>query len=109
MRRDLGAAIKQRDGTAVSALRAALAALDNAGAVAVEDTPATASSAHIAGASAQGSTERPRRALTDAETVAVIHDEVSQRVDTADRLGQSEYAQQLRAEARVLARYLPES
>ncbi len=49
LRADLKRAMKDRDRDAMPALRSVLAALDNAEAVAVENTPATASNQHVAG------------------------------------------------------------
>lgn len=112
LRHDLTTALKRRDRTAVSALRSAIAALDNAEAVDVVERrrPAVATSGHIAGASAgAGSADVPRRVLTDAEIAAIVADQIEERRESARQyaeLGRPEAAERLIAEADVLARYL---
>jgi uncharacterized protein YqeY len=112
LRHDLTAALKARDRTAVSALRSAIAALDNAEAVEIGDqqTASAATSPHIAGASAgAGSADVPRRALADDEIKAIVTDQIEERRQAAreyDELGQTDAAQRLTAEADVLTRYL---
>ena len=113
LRQGLIAAMKARDSVAVSALRSAIAAIDNAEAVDVAPEPASlVGSEHVAGAVAGvGSTELPRRTLDDAEMEAIVRAQMDERVAAAqqfDELGATERAEQLRAEAAVLARYLPE-
>lgn len=116
MRAALTAAMKQRDRTAVTALRAGLAAIDNAEAVAVPGAgadghaPLPVSDGPIAGATAGlGSNEVARRALTDADVAAIVRAQVDERrtaADEYDRIGQSDAAANLRAEAAVLAAHL---
>jgi uncharacterized protein YqeY len=98
-------AIKARDQVAVSALRSALAAIDNATAV---DLPETAPNlgATIAGArSGIGAGDVPRRELSAAEVARIVRGEIAEREATAgeqEGLGQEDFAAQLRAEAHVL-------
>ena len=94
LRGALPAAMKARDGAAVAALRAALAAIDNAEAVepAPGRSPAAAGHADLAGPVAGlGAAEvADRRAAADAY----------------ERAGQAERAGRLRAEADVLSSHL---
>jgi uncharacterized protein YqeY len=113
MRRDLTAALKARDRVAVSALRSALAAIDNAEAVPVPDPrtsdgervpepasggePRAGSAAagepragsavggeHVAGAAVGvGAGEAARRELTPDDLHAIVAAEVAERVDAA--------------------------
>jgi len=85
LRRGLLVAMRSRDATAVSALRSAIAALDNAEVVAVETSVGT-SSEHLAGA------------------VAGLG-----AADQAAHHGQQEQAELLRGEAQVLQRYVTAS
>lgn len=109
MRQDLTTALKARDRVAIAALRSALAAMDNAEAVHATDLPATTSE-HVAGAAVGlGAAEAERRHLTDADLRAVVAKEIEDRTTAAKTYadaGREDAAQQLRAEADVLARYL---
>lgn len=115
LRRDLTAAMKARDAVTVAALRAALAALDDAGAVPVptaggDGSPATGS-AHVAGSAVGlGAAEVPRRVLSAPEVVEVVQaqaDELATAATEYTRLGRHEDARRLAAQADVLRRYLP--
>jgi uncharacterized protein YqeY len=111
MRADLTAALKARDRVAVSALRSALAAVENAEAVAVDPRPASATgTAHVAGAAAgAGAAEARRRHLTDADIHAIVEGEVRERSAAAqeyERHGRDDLAERLRVEVAVLRRYL---
>ena len=111
LRHALTAALKSRDAIAVSALRSAIAAIDNAEAVDVRaDGAGPATSEYIAGASeGAGSAEVPRRVLTEAEVEEVIRGQIDERVRAAEEyeaLGRREIAQRLRGEAQVLLGYL---
>jgi uncharacterized protein len=108
LRRALGEALKSRDMIAVSALRSALGALDNASAVPATPAPAASpSSPHIAGATAGvGATETERRRLSDEEVSAIVRAEVAERQAAArdyERTGHADRADRLRREAGVLA------
>jgi len=111
LRRDLTAALRARQPDTVAALRSAIAAIDNAQAVAAPAGPAPATSAHIAGArEGAGSAEVPRRRLSGAEARAILGDQVAEYDREADRyraLGQPEAGQRLADQARLLAAYLP--
>ncbi|GGP85466.1 GatB/YqeY domain-containing protein [Saccharothrix coeruleofusca] len=111
LRDDLKAALKTRDRVAISALRSALAAIENAEAVPVDQPPvAAAGSEHVAGAAAGlGAAEAERRHLTDADLRSIVEREVGERSAAAleyQRLGRDDEAARLRAEAEVLNRYL---
>jgi uncharacterized protein YqeY len=109
MRADLAAAMKARNCQAVSALRTAIAAIDNAESVdqTAETTP---SNAHIASAATGlGAAEAARRALSPADVRAILQAQIDDRATEAngyDALGQAQAAVKLRAEAEVLATYL---
>ncbi|MET8032007.1 hypothetical protein [Streptomyces sp. NPDC005345] len=111
LRTDLVAAMKARRTEAVSALRTAIAVIDNAEAV---DTPAQASvhavSEHVAGArTGVGSTEAERRVLSLDDVRALLQAQVDDRTGEADRYdtyGQRDAALRLRREADVLRQYL---
>jgi len=109
LRQALTAALQARDAVTVSALRSALAAIENAGAV---DTRQAAQprSGPIAGAvDGLGAAEVPRRPLGPEEVRALVAAEVEQRraaaAECAD-LGRPDQAERLRAEADVLAVHL---
>jgi uncharacterized protein YqeY len=108
LRTDLTVAMKARQPEAVSALRTAIAAIDNA--VAAPERQATAVGEHVAGAGVGvGSTEAVRRFLSTDELRALLQHQVTDRVAEADRYdayGQSEAADRLRREAEVLGKYL---
>ena len=100
-------ALKARDTIATSALRSALAAIDNAGAVPPAPAPAAgAGGPHVAGAVAGlGAAEAERRSLTAAEVEEIVRTEVAERQAAArdyDRVGHAEQADRLRREADVL-------
>jgi uncharacterized protein len=122
--RALPVAMKARDRPAVAALRSALAAIDNAGAVDPSQAPpgvATPDPANpgptgpgpgkpFAGTVAGlGAAEVERRSLTPAQMEEIVRAEVADREAAAvdyERAGQLEPAERLRGEARVLAAYL---
>ncbi|WP_078310900.1 MULTISPECIES: hypothetical protein [unclassified Mycobacterium] len=109
MRTDLSTAMKARNSRTVSALRTAIAAIDNAESM---DNAAQASldNAHVAGATrGLGSAEAARRVLSPADVRAVLRAQIDDRVTEAERydtLGHAQAATQLREEAAVIARYL---
>jgi hypothetical protein len=100
-------ALRERDRTAVSALRSALGALGNAEAVAVPVASAqTSSSPYVAGASAgSGSGEVERHLLSEAESAAIVRAQIAEHEAAAasyERAGHIDRAAQLRREAAVL-------
>jgi len=110
LRAALTTAMKARDRTAVTALRAALAAIDNAGAVTPTRDGVALTEGPIAGAVAGlGAAEATRRALSDDDIVALVWAEVTDREDAAtgyDQAGRDDHAQQLRDEAAALRQVL---
>ena len=101
----LGEALRARDKVATSALRSALAAIDNASAVPAAPA-ADVGSPHFAGTVAGlGAGEAERRRLTEAEAEQIVLGEVAERQAAArdyDQTGHAEQAGQLRREAQVL-------
>ncbi|MGN7780025.1 hypothetical protein ACTJJE_10965 [Mycolicibacterium sp. 22603] len=114
MRADLMTAMKARAAETVAALRAGLAAIDNAEAVDVPDREGAHSGAAqqsvIAGATTGlGSSEVSRRDLTHADIRAVLADLMAEYRAEADRyaaLNRPEAADQLRRQAAALSRYV---
>ena len=130
LRRALPAAMKARDRPAMTALRSALAAIDNAGAVdpthavptevdpqvatsaARPSDPGAARAAHpgFAGTVAGvGAAEVERRSLSQAQMEAIVRTEIADRETAAtgyERAGQLQHAERLRAEAKVLRSHL---
>ncbi|SDK88343.1 hypothetical protein SAMN05428985_106531 [Nocardioides sp. YR527] len=109
LRADLLAARKARDTTATAVLRSTLAAIANAEALPVAET-ALSVDGPIAGATVGvGATEAARRDLSDEDIRGIITGEQSERLSAATDLeshGAGEKAEQLRAEAELLAVYL---
>ncbi|WP_372517920.1 hypothetical protein [Solirubrobacter phytolaccae] len=103
--------MKARDKETTSALRTALAAIDNAEAVVAPDHVEAPSSEHVAGARAGvGSTEAERRALSLDDVHTLLQAQIDERAQEADRydaLGQADAAVRLRREADALRGYVP--
>jgi hypothetical protein len=111
MRGALRAAMKSRDSVAVVALRAGLAAIDNAEAVEVgQGTRVVATHPELAGTLVGlGAGEVARRALTDADMEAFVRAEAGElrsAVEGYRRAGQREEAERLLAQAAVLSALL---
>jgi uncharacterized protein YqeY len=103
LRRDLAAAMRARDAVAVSALRTALAAIENAEAVRPGPSPVAGSVLGL------GAGDVPRRDLTAGDVDRIVRAEKAELLAAAgeyERRGQAARAERLRAEAEVLARYL---
>ena len=85
LQRTLGESLKARDMVAVSALRSALGAIDNASTVPAGLVfAASASSSHIAGAVAGlGAADNERRRLSDDEANAIVRAEIAERLAAA--------------------------
>ena len=113
LRADLVTAMKARQAEAVSALRTALAALDNAEAVAPPTSPPgmVVTSEHFAGSAAGlGATEAVRRVLSLDDMYDILRAQVAERDSEAEcyeSLGQSAAAGRLRREVDALRGYLP--
>ncbi|MER7555385.1 hypothetical protein ABTZ46_00495 [Nocardioides sp. NPDC126508] len=109
LRADLLTARKARDTTATAVLRSTLAAIANAEALPVAET-ALSTEGPIAGAAiGVGATEAARRDLSDDDIRSIISAEQSERRAAASDMethGAAEKAEQLRAEAELLAAYL---
>ncbi|MEV0703658.1 GatB/YqeY domain-containing protein [Saccharopolyspora sp. NPDC050389] len=109
LRDDLKTALKARNNVAVTALRSALAAIDNAEAV-PGDRPLSGGGEHVAGAAVGlGAAEAQRRNLTEADVRSIVENEVRERSVAAEeyeQLGRDDLAERLRAEAEVLSRHL---
>jgi hypothetical protein len=120
LRRDLTVALKARQPDAVAALRTAIAAIDNAQAVAVPPDSRPAGRDRVAGARVAGarvagarhgagSTEAPRRKLSPDELHGILREQVAECRREADRyqaLDQPGAARRLRDQARLVAGYL---
>lgn len=103
LRAALKPAMKARDTGAVSALRSALAAIDNAEAVDAGDVRAGAVEESPVGL---GAAEAARRDLTEVEIEAIVRREIDERRSAAteyDRLGAIDRRDRLTAEADALA------
>jgi uncharacterized protein YqeY len=108
LRAALPEAIRSRDKAAVSALRGALAALDNAEAVPLDEGSPQAGALEASPAGA-GATEAARRELGEREVLDVVRAEADERLEAASRLtapAHTARAERLRAEAQVLLRFL---
>jgi uncharacterized protein YqeY len=106
LRRALTTALKARDAVAVSALRSALAAIENAGAVDPVQAPPPGSGPIAGAVDGLGAAEVERRPV---DVGAVVAAEVEQRRAAAREytaLGRPDRAERLRAEADVLAAHL---
>lgn len=100
--------MKARDRAATSALRATLAAIDNAEAVTPEESTQGGLAIEQV-ALGVGATEVARRALTEHEVEQIVRAEVAERETAAeqyDRAGHPDRAEQLRSEARALVAHL---
>jgi uncharacterized protein YqeY len=109
LRAALRDALKTRDVVAAFAVRSALGAIGNAGAVPAGEgsaTPVRTGSAYVARATAgAGATEVSRRQLSPAGLRALVEAEISERQAAAgqyEQTGQADRAETLRREARVL-------
>ncbi|MEU0596956.1 hypothetical protein ABZ484_01625 [Streptomyces sp. NPDC006393] len=100
--------MRARDKAAVSALRATLAALDNAEAVPVDEA-ASRGLALEQSPVGPGATEAARRELSERGVVEIVRAEATERLEAAAQLtvpAHAERVARLRAEAAVLLRLL---
>ena len=106
LRQQLKAAMRDRDRIAVSALRDAIAALDNAEAVEPgQDVPAQVSEHVAGGVVGLGAAELERRILDPASQRSIVRAEIEARLAAAttyDEHGQSARAAELRLGADAL-------
>ncbi|MET9292531.1 hypothetical protein [Streptomyces sp. NPDC003077] len=103
--------MRARDKAAVSALRATLAALDNAEAVPVDESAPRAAALEHSPVGV-GVTEATRRELSESHVVDVVRAEAAERLEAAAQLtapAHADRAARLREEAAVLLRFLDES
>ena len=109
LRRELDTALKARDRTAISALRAALGALGNAEAADPAAAPPMESGVIAGGVAGLGAGEVARRELSDAEQRDLLCAEVTKWRAVAEqfeRAGRPDDAQQQHAQADVVSRLL---
>lgn len=105
----LTVAMKDRDRVATSALRSALAAIDNAEAVDVSLAPPEQPGVIAGGVVGLGAGEVSRRTITDDDVRAILRDAISEREAAAaqyDEMRRHEDAARLRTEVSVLAALL---
>jgi len=96
----LRAALAERDMETVRTLRCVMAAIDNAGAVSLEEVRRVAPS----------TTETPRKSLSEQEIAAILQDEIAARrrvVEEYARLGNAAQAAKLHAEIATI-QHLPD-
>ncbi|WP_437089640.1 hypothetical protein [Streptomyces hundungensis] len=108
MRQALPVAMRARDKAAVRALRTTLAALDNAGAVAV-GAAALRGQAVEESPVGVGTTEVARRELSEKDMVEVVRAEIAERTAAAEELTDPAHAERalaLHEEVAVLRRFL---
>ncbi|MFG2131919.1 hypothetical protein ACGFNV_29465 [Streptomyces sp. NPDC048751] len=100
--------MRARDKAAVSALRATLAAVDNAEAVPVDEAALRGMALEESPVGA-GATEAARRELSEAGVADIVRAEAAERLEAAALLTAPAHAdrvERLRAEAAVLLRFL---
>jgi uncharacterized protein YqeY len=109
LRESLKVAMSARDSIATAALRSAMSALDNAEAVSRSHAPAPTGGivgdVHLG----VGAGEVARRNLSGEDVVEVVRAEIGERAAAAtqyERLGRTEQASRLKAEATVLESFL---
>lgn len=108
MREALPEAMRAGDKAAVSALRAALAALDNAEAVPVGEAGMRGSAIERSPVGV-GATEAARQELSEHGAAHIVRTEATERLEAAAQLtvpAHADRAARLRAEAAVLLRFL---
>jgi uncharacterized protein len=108
MRQALLEAMRARDRAAVSALRATLAALDNAEAVPVGEDALRGVALEQSPVGA-GATEAARRGLSESDEAAIVRAEADERLEAAAQLTAPAHVDRvarLRAEAAVLQHFL---
>lgn len=113
LRTDLRTAMKARDKAAVTVLRGALGAIDNAEAVEPARGVSNATGGVIAGAAlGLGAEEATRRELSEHDVGQIVRAEVADRLaaaDEYDEVGQTGPALRLRQEAEILEALLDQA
>ena len=102
-------AMRVCDKDTVDVVRSALAAIANAEAVPVDDGSALNDGPIAGAAGGLGSTEAPRRELSQAEVREIVERERQERIQAAENSeagGLGEYAARLRTQAAALAFFL---
>jgi uncharacterized protein YqeY len=111
LQRSITAARSARDRERADTLRSVLSAVQNAGAVPVDHSRVVQGSSPVAGAlDGLGAGEVPRRELTAEELLAILDEELAERVTAAQEyrtLGLDEAAERMDREAAVIAELLP--
>jgi hypothetical protein len=108
MRRALTGAMKARDSTAVAALRAGIAVIDNAEAADPSHAPASTSGRIAGGVAGLGAGEVPRRELAEAEIAERLVDEATRWRSLAGdyvRAGRAEDAADLERQAAIVTAF----
>ena len=110
LRAGLAPAMRARDKVATTAIRSALAAIDNAEAVPGVSLDTSTSEGPIAGARlGLGAGEAQRRELTQQDVLDIVETEISGRLTAAsevEQAGRPDHGQRLRAEAAVLTSFV---
>jgi len=101
--------MKTHDKIAVTALRSALAAIDNAEAAEPSDAPAIQHGAIAGGVVGLGAGEVPRRVLSGGEVAEILRARIAEwraAADDYERSAHQDQATRLRAEADIVAHLL---
>jgi uncharacterized protein YqeY len=110
LRTELTPAMRARDTVAITAIRSALAAIDNAEAVPGEELRTSTGDGPIAGARlGLGAGEAQRRELTEQDVADIVGSEISGRLTAAtevEQAGRPDHGERLRAEAAVLESFV---
>jgi uncharacterized protein YqeY len=110
LRAALKDAMRSRDAVARSAIRCALAAIDNAGSLGVNNSDLPGRSGLIAGGvQGLGAGDAPRREMDEGQIIEIVRAEVTSRKEAAEDyegLGRIEEADRLHTECDVLLRLL---
>lgn len=105
LRSDLRTAMKDKHHSEVEVLRTLIARLDNAEAPSILTTQTESNPSHAL----RGSAEVERLLLSNSEVHQLLRAEIEERETAAaemERLGRSDHAENLRASARLVTRYL---
>ncbi len=113
LRSDLQQALKSRDKRKAESLKIIISLIDNASAIPTTETNSTALNSSIAGATAgTGSTEMPRKELTDADIRHILQQEINELDEVRKSLNDSTgaaYNQDLKYKINLLNLYIHDS